>query len=505
MPMQRQTLARRSAWMSVWLLALPACADKDLDADDSAVKGEACSAEGSGDAPACEEGLVCEPVDNASGYVCGAPLEIRGMVIDALSEAPIADALVAALDETGTPVGDSTRSDANGNYVLQVAARRDPSGELASAIKWTMFSAAVDYAPFPGGIRPAIPVDATGAIEETVEGDEDSEDRTIEVIENITTTVALLPLAEGGGYTVTGVVGGEEPGGTLVVAEGGEGVGRYSIADSSGKYVVFNVPAGAISMRGYRMGLELEPTPVDVVDADVAEVDLAVVAEGVDELSTLAGSVNIVNAAGGSVTSVVMVPNSVFDTVLERGPVPMGLRAPAPPAAPNIASSFTIAGVPSGTYKVLAAFENDLVVRDPDTSIGGTTLQEVAVPRGAGTTSVEESFKVTQALSVLSPGAEAPEWVDAAPDLVWADDSSEDGYHLWVYDAFGELVWEVAEVPRVTGSAEVRVAWDGPALTPGMAYQFRVASYHDEGEQVFISKTEDLRGVFYFGTAPAAE
>ena len=268
---------------------------------------------------------------------------------------------------------------------------------------------------------------------------------------------------------------------------------------------MFNVPAGAISMRGYRMGLELEPTPVDIVDADVAEVDLAVVAEGVDELSTLAGTVNIVNAAGGSVTSVVMVPNSVFDTVLERGPVPMGLRAPPPPAAPNVASMFTIAGVPSGTYKVLAAFENDFVVRDPDTSIGGTTLQEVAVPRGAGTTSVEEGFKVTQALTVLSPGAEAPEWVDAAPDLVWADDSSEDGYHLWVYDAFGELVWEVAEVPRVTGSTEVRVAWDGPALTPGMAYQFRVASYHDEGEQVFISKTEDLRGVFYFGTAPAAE
>ena len=486
------------------LLVLPACQDKDLDADDSAAMGEACDPAGSEDAPECEEGLVCEQVDNADGYVCGAPLEIRGVVIDAMTEAPIADALVAALDETGTPVGDSTRSDATGHYVLQVTARRDPSGELASAIKWTMFSAAVDYATFPGGIRPAIPVDATGAIEETVKDDDDDE-HTIQVIENITTTVALLHLPDGGGYTVAGTVGGEVPGGTLVVAEGGEGVGRYTIADASGKYVIFNVPTGAASIRGYRVGLELEPTTTQIVDGDLAEVDLAVVAEGVDELATLSGSVNIVNAAGGSTTSVVLVPVSVFDTVLERGPVPMGLRAPSPPDAPTVSSAFGIAGVPSGTYKALAAFENDSLVRDPDTSIGGTTLQEVTVARGAGTTALEESFKVTEALSVISPGADVPEWVAEPPDLVWADDSSEDGYHLWVYDAFGNLVWEVEEVPRVTGDKEVRVAWDGPALETGMAYQFRVASYHDEGGQVFISKSEDLRGVFFYGTAPTVE
>jgi hypothetical protein len=195
----------------------------------------------------------------------------------------------------------------------------------------------------------------------------------------------------------------------------------------------------------------------------------------------------------------------VFDTVLERGPVPMGLRAPSPPDAQTVSSAFTIVGVPSGTYKALAAFENDILVRDPDTSIGGTTLQEVTVARGAGTSTLDESFKVTEALAVISPGAEVPEWVAAPPDLVWADDSSEDGYHLWVYDAFGNLVWEVEEVPRVTGDKEVRVAWDGPALETGMAYQFRVASYHDEDGQVFIAKSEDLRGVFFFGTPPTTE
>lgn len=486
-------------WMCSASLMGSACRDKDLDADDSAAVGDACDP-GDPDAPQCEEWLVCEPVDNEIGYVCGAPLEIRGMVIDGLDEMPIADALVAALDETGTPVGDSTRSDPDGRYVLRVSARRDPSGELASAFKWTMFSAAVDYAPFPGGIRPAIPVDATGATEES--GDDD---HAIKVIENITTTIALLPLPTGGGSTVAGTVGGEDPGGTLVVAEGGAGVSRYSIADASGNYVIFNVPSGAASIRGYRVGLELAPRSASVAAADLNEVDLEVIAEGVDELATLAGSVNIVNAGGGSATSVVLVPVSVFDTMLERGPVPMGLRAPSPPEAPSVSGGFQIAGVPSGTYKALAAFENDLLVRDPDVSIGGTTLQEVVVPLGAGTTSLAESFKITGALEVMSPGADAPEWIPEAPTLVWADDSSEDGYHLWVWDAFGTLVWEVPEVPRVTGNNEVSVAWAGPALQTGMAYQFRAASYHDENGQVFISRTEDLRGVFFFGTAPTAD
>jgi hypothetical protein len=76
--------------------------------------------------------------------------------------------------------------------------------------------------------------------------------------------------------------------------------------------------------------------------------------------------------------------------------------------------------------------------------------------------------------------------------LRWADDSSEDNYEVVVFDALGNKVWEDLEVPRVTGNAEVTVAYAGP-VTPGMYYQFRATSIKDG---VPISRTEDLRGVF---------
>jgi hypothetical protein len=63
-------------------------------------------------------------------------------------------------------------------------------------------------------------------------------------------------------------------------------------------------------------------------------------------------------------------------------------------------------------------------------------------------------------------------------------------------------VWEV-DAPRVTGSETVTLPYDGPALTPGMYYQFRVTSYHeDQAGRSYISRTEDLRGVFFHGSAP---
>ena len=101
---------------------------------------------------------------------------------------PIADAVVAALDETGAPIGDAARSDADGHYVLAVSALRDPDGELASMLRWTMFSVAIDYVPFPGGVRAAIPVDASAPTDET-----DDHDHVLHVIENPTTTIALDP------------------------------------------------------------------------------------------------------------------------------------------------------------------------------------------------------------------------------------------------------------------------------------------------------------------------
>jgi len=309
--------------------------------------------------------------------------------------------------------------------------------------------------------------------------------------------VALIPLSddESGGVTITEIVEGERAAGTLVVAENLDPV-SLAIADLDGDFTLFNVAAGSATIRGYRQGLEVEAVTVDVGGDDISDVRLSLVSEDSGAMATVQGSVNIVNAPGNSATSVVLVPTSVYHEAFERGPVPVGLRAPAPPDAPSVTSGFEIVGVPSGRYHVLAAFENDSLVRDPDESIAGTQIQQIEVV-GGEFVELDESFKITEALGIVGPGADGPEEVDGNPTLVWLDDSSEDRYEVVVRDALGEEIWRDDQVPGVSGSDEVEVSYGGPALTSGMYYQFRVTSWRDNPQgSSSISRTEDLRGVF---------
>jgi hypothetical protein len=96
----------------------------------------------------------------------------------------------------------------------------------------------------------------------------------------------------------------------------------------------------------------------------------------------------------------------------------------------------------------------------------------------------------------MSPGAAQAEAVTAAPVLKWADDSSEDHYVVEVFDALGQRVWNTT-ILGVSGSIPT-VAYAGP-MTPGMYYQFRVTSTKTQGTGTTceLSRTEDLRGVFY--------
>ena len=489
----------------VVLAALAACGPRDVPPPDKIVKGGACdygADPADTEAKVCANGYVCEPVAGQQGYVCASPIVIRGMVIDALSEAPLEGALVTALDRTSAPVSDVAVTDVNGMYELEVSALRDGDGELADDAVYTLNSFAADYQPFPAGVRPALPVSTTEAMIEQVEcgdqngdGDPDLCDQVI--IDNPTTVVALIPLPESqrGGATITGTIAHDLSAGTLVVAEGASDPASYGLSDRSGDYTIFNVPPGAVTVRGYRSGIEITPADVATVAGMIHTVDLAVVATA-EGMAAIDGSVNIVNAPGGSLTSVVLVPSSVYNTNLERGPVPYGLRAPGPGLDPNVSGAFSIAGVPAGTYKVLAAFENDELVRDPDMTIAGTQIPEITVAAGVSQT-VSQSFKITEALAVESPGADSPEPVSGTPTFVFADDSSEDYYALVVYDALGTLVWEDPMVPGVSGSDTVEVDYGGPALIPGMWYQFRATSWRDKMGGTAISRTEDLRGVFY--------
>ncbi len=421
----------------------------------------------------CSESQVCERLEGDAGETgCFAPVVVEGKVVrvDDVSQG-IEGARVLARDESGASASDIAVSSNDGSFALRVPAVRQRDG---SPILPQLFlrADAAGFATFPGGLRTAIPVDLSKPTQDTAGYH----------VLNASTTVALDALSETTGLgSLSGKVLTENPSGTLVVA------GRASaVSDSDGSYVIFNVPAGEYDVRGYRQGSSLEPAVASVAEGkQTKNVDLR--ANGAP-LGVVNGTLSFVNA-GAKRTSVVLVVESTFNEALKRGESPQGLRADP------VTGTYSFQDVPAGDYVVLAAFENDDLVRDPDTSIGGTALQRISV---AGDTVDVTGFKITGALAVVSPGAKSAEPVEGAVSFTWADDSSEDGYEVTVLDTFGRQVWQDLDVPSVSGSSTVELAFGGQPLAPGY-YQFRAVSFRQQKNsknRTYISATEDLEGVF---------
>ncbi len=415
----------------------------------------------------CTDGKVCEEVEGGEP-ACFAPLVLNGRVFDTTTDTGIEGARVVARDANDAAISPVAVTAADGSYSLNVPARRATDGSVV-ADDVTLRADAARYLTFPRAPRSAVPIhlaEATGASP---------------AIQNALTEVGLIPLGESDGLgTVRGRVTSARPGGALVVVAGATGV-----ADSDGDYAVFNVPAGAADVRGYLPGVNLESRAVDVpADGELAGVDLG---KRSDATAVVSGNVQIVNAPGGSLTSVILVLEDTFSELTLRGETPPGLRAA------DVSGAFAIPNVPDGDYVALAAFENDALVRDPDTSIGGTEIVHLTVS-GANVT-LAEGFKVTGALGVMAPGAEGIDAVSGTPSFQWEDDSSEDSYTVTLFDALGTRVWEAEGVIGPKGNAPATVEYDGPALTPGMYYQFRSVSIKGG---VPISSTEDLKGVFVY-------
>lgn len=481
------------------LCLTPIGASCDPDEDNYCAGEASCIADAEGDGSSCyvDSGGSCEPGEEecAPGLVCAEKTDgdnscfnqvvLRGNVFDSQTEDALGGARIIALDEESTAVTDVSVSAEDGTYELSLPVVRDAEGRPTDEI-FTLRSSAQDYQTFPSGIRTALPIDASTA----------TDDDGAWVIQNALTDIALiaLPSSQQGRPSISGnILSEDRRDGVLVVAEIGDEA-FTGVSDLGGEYVIFNVPAGSATVRGYAAGVQLEPEEVTVADEPLVDVDLD---DSGEETTDVSGSVQIVNAPGGSVTSVVLVVRSTFDAQFGRGEVPSGLRAPKS-GPPSIEGSWEIADVPAGDYVILAAFENDDLVRDPDTTIGGTETIEITVAPGEPL-AISEGFKVTEALDVITPGADRPEAVTSAPTLTWEDDSSEDYYVVQVFNAFGELVWEDATVPGVSGSDDVTVEYGGP-LEAGMYYQFRATSWKESGGSkpaAPISTTEDLKGVFF--------
>jgi hypothetical protein len=446
------------------------------------------------------ESAACEPSDDQCSneltcaelvtgeHRCFGQVVLRGDVSDTTSGEGIGDAHVLAIDEEGVAITDVAVTDEAGDYELELPVVRWEDGSPMES-QFTLRGSAQDYQAFPSGIRVALPINTEDAAAEGKRY----------VLENALTAIGLIPLEDGDRTTISGSVvalEGEEAGqigGVLVVAASDDGA--YSaLTDHAGSFTIFNVPSGNYEIRAYAADIQISPATASVAADPVEDVVLSEIGE---ELATVSGNVQIVNAAGGEMTSVILVVEDTFDPNAARGEVPRGLRAPRS-GLPDVTSDFTITGVPVGRYVALAAYENDGLVRDPDTNIAGTDFVTVEVIAGETTIALEESFKVTAALGTVGPGVDGPEAVTEKPTLVWVDDSSEDWYDVRVFDALGNEVWSSLMVSSVSGEENVSLAYEGP-LDAGMYYQFRVSSWRAPGgmDPAPIATTEDLRGVFF--------
>lgn len=422
----------------------------------------------------CEDNQACELVQGGDP-TCVASVVVLGRVFDLETDTPIAGARIVALDANGAAMSFVATSATDGTYTLPIPITRTEGGAPAESFKITLRADASGYLTFPEGIRPALAFDTSSAT--LIDGRYE--------IESSLTDVGLLPIIGGPATgTIKGNVAENSTNASVLVVAEVNGVGHTAIAGRDGDYTIFNVPAGTATIQAYARGHNYIAKTADISGGSTAEVNLSV---GDAAASVVSGTVSIVNGQNGNGTSVILVVESTFKTALARGETPPGLRAPDPGMAPTVDGAFSISGVPAGRYVVLAAFENDNLVRD-ESHIGGTEIVHQEVSAGQDV-AIAAGFKVTGSVDIVGPGATSPEMIASAPTFTWLDDSSEDRYAITVFDSYGTKVWE-GEAPKNATTLQ----YGGPALAAGMYYQFRVASIKDPDE--VISRSEDLRGVF---------
>ncbi len=438
------------------------------------------------DASSCSSGQVCEVVQNQDKPACFNPVQLQGRVFDLSASTGIGSATVSALDANGAPAASVANTGADGSYVLRIPSNRADINGAPIGRKVSLRASARNYQPFPSGVRVSLPIDTSAATQA------DSSKPYVLSSEQTDIGLFLLPDSQQGRSTVSGTVE-VSPGqtGVLVVAES-SGAAISAIADINGSFTLFNVSSGTVHVQAYSRGTNY--TAVDLnIQAGVDQSGVQIRKSGAGT-ATLNGSVNLVAGTPGP-TSVVLVVESTFNATLIRGEVPPGLRAPNPGIAPNVTGAWSIDGVPDGKYVVLAAFENDGDVRDPDPNIAGTQIQHIVVSGGAVVNGVQPSFKVTSAVKMVFPGAaDTMDATSSSPVFTWQAYPSSRTYDVVLFDTFGNQVWSRTGLIAVT-SGNNSVSYDGATpLLSGRIYQWRATARGNAGNP--ISLTEELRGLF---------
>ena len=432
----------------------------------------------------CDGDYLCETVVDETLLGCFPPIKVNGYVfnMDADISEPVEGAFVVGMLSGSGISSDRITTDSAGNYSILLRLKRDNRALPANEDALHLSVSAMNFEAYPGLLRPSLPI--------TFDDVYCSETGCF--VHSGFTSVGLYPLDDSVvRYSITGKIS-EEKGGVLVIAECVAAPCPTTYSDKEGAFSILNVPVGSYSVKAYTAGQNYATAAVEVVDKDINTVLLEL---NDSPLSTLSGSINIVNAPGGSMSSVVLMPAVTFIESFAKGMIAPGLRAPDPGTAPNITGDYTITGIPDGDYFVLAAFENDWLVRDPDPNIAGTQVLKVTFPGASDNYDITiGNFKITEAIEIIFPGADKPEQIFENPTFSWKRDASATHYIVTVYSSQGVTVWE----QRVEKTADeiLTLLYDG---TPFRGfYQWVVVSYKTDAP---ISMSEDLKGIFFTSDA----
>jgi hypothetical protein len=420
----------------------------------------------------CDNGQFCEEYTDSSGSTqtaCFAPTTLKGKITNAQTGAAVQGARVVPIDaDSHAAAGPVGISDASGNYEVRIIAPRQ-SGVTK---QFSLRVSAAGYQEFPSGIRIALPIEVTFSDPKgtaTIMGPQD---------------VALIPLAQPVNGSIAGKVSGSVVGGVLVVACemsacGTVGGAAWStVTDGSGDYVIFNVPDGTYDVHGYFLGHNYTPaTGVMVAGAKKDGVNLS---EAGAATGVLLGTLDYVAGANTSLPTYVVLR---LPTTKE---VPPGLQVKA-----TNSMQYMLPGVPDGTYQVVAAYPNDMLVKDPDPGQAGTTTPLVTF---AGAPVDVGTFKITDPVNIIAPDANM--MVAGNPTFTWTAYPQTYQYKVEVFDSQGTPIWQPANVDNSITS----MVYAGPvALQAGFYYQWKITSFAQPTATnpiKPISQSEDLRGVW---------
>lgn len=287
----------------------------------------------------------------------------------------------------------------------------------------------------------------------------------------------------------------------VLVAVEAAGAAYTSITNSKGEYAVYNVPAAGYTVQAYARGYAFAPVSATVSGGVGTTTNVSATA--------IAGAAVPVNfnliAQSGVTKPATMLVSLVHPVTRETIP---GL---AQTQAFQNALSYNFSGVANGNYLVRSTFANDTIVVDPDYIV---KFGEPAVAVAGGTpTPTPVQITATGAVGLVSPTnamtSTTPAATSATPTLSWNAYSSTTDYVLEVVDAdSGSLVWggfsgmgtPTPTKNIVVPGAQTSYTYNGPALTLGKTYRWRVYASKDDNQAAtgwrLISMSEDQMGLF---------